>query len=677
MKSISDVFSKNRAEEFPDDLWGNYVLPRNYSQYDLRKLKKAAIIVGGRGSGKTMFLKYHCHSTVFSTKREHIPSNSLENIGLYFRPDTSFTRMINKEWIGDNWESIFNTFLSISILIEFSKLITSIIESKIEDINLKDSLKNFKIPTVIATSLKLSNVQPMVEIEDSLRDCLFEICNWINLPAISPPPFNLDLKITLLLLIERFSKISKLINNSSYHIFIDEFENLTFEQQKVINTWLKHGQNPLIFSVAYKKHAEVSRETKSQERIVERDDFRTIDLEQLYFDESNPSNYELLAAEVATLKLVEYFNLDTIKDVIKLYSDEGTLIARKNKEYQDKVRNFVCPLFPSESNSNIAREIINTQSLKEKLISSLINEGLKLHKNKKFTPYDFINIDYPEASIVNGVLLNRKGVNNTPEIIHSEFKKLLTGQQSKYKSWIPNNLVGVILFIYNSFPNRPCPIYAGFNQYVMLSKGNLRHFLELCYQALLRAEVVEHIRPGEVFSAIPVEIQAKSTLRMSTLELEKISDLGANGIHLKRIAKRLGIIFKYSQKRKSQSEPEVNHFSIALSDISLLDKSTQKLLKEALIWSVLFEQKSTKNKSDSEVEMVDYILHPVLSASFGISYRKKRKLRLSCEQVEVIFNGDEERFNNILKNFGEKWGIQEEHGNIDNNININGQIELL
>lgn len=676
MKSISDVFSKNRAEEFPDDLWGNYVLPRNYSQYDLRKLKKAAIVVGGRGSGKTMFLKYHCHATVFSAKRENISNQLLENIGLYFRPDTSFTRMISKEWIGDSWESTFNTFIAVSLMIEFSKLAKSIIQSNIKDANFKDSLVNFKLPKIILKSLNLESYS-LIEIEDSLQDILFEICNWINLPKITPPPYNLDLKNTLTLLIERLSNISPLINNSTYHIFIDEFENLTIEQQKVINTWLKHGESPLIFSVAYKKHADVSRETKSQERIVERDDFRTIDVEQLYFDESNPKNYELLAAEVAALKLVEYFNLDSVKDVIKLYSDESTLVARKSDKYQDTIRNFVCPLFPSETNSNIAKEIISTSSLKDKLISSLLIEGLKLHKNKNLNPDDFINQNFPEASIVNGVLLNRKGINNTPEIILDEFNKHINGQQSRYKSWIPNNLVGVILFIYNSFPNRPCPIYAGFNQYVMLSKGNLRHFLELCYQALLRAETVEHIRPGEIFTSIPVDIQAKSTLRTSTLELEKISDLGANGVHLKRIAKRLGIIFKYSQRRKSQSEPEVNHFSIALSDISLLENSTHKLLKEALIWSVLFEQKSTKNKSESEVEMVDYILHPVLSASFGISYRKKRKLRLSHDQVEIIFNGDEEKFNIILKNFGEKWGLQDEQGQIDNNINVNGQIELL
>lgn len=58
-----------------------------------------------------------------------------------------------------------------------------------------------------------------------------------------------------------------------------------------------------------------------------------------------------------------------------------------------------------------------------------------------------------------------------------------------------------------------------------------------------------------------------------------------------------------------------------------------------------------------------------------LAIERKRKLRLSHDQVE-IFNGDEEKFNIILK-LGEKWGLQDEQGQIDNNINVNGQIELL
>ena len=671
-QSILEVFAKNRAEELPEDLWGQFVLPLDFKKISLREKKKAAVIVGGRGTGKTMFLKYHCHATAFSPKRELIDSNALDFIGIHWRPDTTFTQNIKAEWLGRFWESGFNSFISATVLIEFSKLFRNICNSNIKNVPLKKALSSFLLPRSIQKALNIDE-KPLIECEDDFQEVLFELTNWIRLPSTDIPPFNLDLKQTVLLLISKLQQNISDFDNSTFHIFIDEFENLTEPQQRIINTWLKHGEKPLLFSIAYKKFADVSYATVSQEKLEERDDYRLIDVERLYFDPDNPKNFEVLASELLLLKLFESLNISEFEDLIQAYSDLSSLEKRKNVKYQKQVKEAVEKLFPSNSHSNIAKEVLNDRALNNKLVNSLISEGLESKQEESLQAGDFINHEFPEASLVNGALLHRTKIK--PKELKKEFDLLVSkGKNTKYQDWIQNNLVGVLIYLYNAVPQKICPIYAGFSSFILMSKGNLRHFLELCFQSLIKVESIQG--GGNIdFEPVPVQIQSKATLVTSTNQLGKIVNSGSYGKHLQKIAFRLGIIFSLHQKRKSQSEPEVNHFSIEATDVSLLDGEVQKLLNEALVWSVFIPNRSTKNKTDTDIEHIDYLLHPVLSCHFGISYRKKRKIKLTPYQLKTIFLESDEKFNDLYELYRKKLNVNESEVD-ESTVEINSQYNL-
>lgn len=678
-KKLSEVVSKNRAEEFSDDLWGQYVLPLEYEAANLHKLTKGAVIEGGRGSGKTMFLKYHCHETMFSRLRTTLPDGITSHIGIYWKPDTSFTQIIRDEWLGKIWSSVFNTYASLCIMIEFCKLCNSISLSNLKNQNIKDTILKVKIPKLIAEDIQVEHKE-LITLESDIKSCLYRLTNWISLPNTESPPYNLTLKTVVSLISDAIKSVDYSLKNTTFHILIDEFENLTFDQQKIINTYLKHSDKSLIFSIAYKKNAKVSNETLSQEKIVDRNDFRRIDLESIYLNDLTPKSYEVLAAEILALKLFEANRSSNREneEIILNYSNPEFLIKRKNPSYQNKIKNTVKSLFESMDLNDVSKLIISDRVLLNKLKTTLISEGLKKHKDHSFSEHDFIDFNYPEASIINGAILNRSSTNL--RALKSDFESYKSGDKNTpYNGWISNNLYGVVLYIYNTLPQRECPLYVGFNQFILMSRGNLRHFLELCYQTFVRAEAQNELK--ENFSPINVDIQGKATKATSTAQLEKIEELGSNGIHLKRLAKRLGSLFSLSQKRKSQSESEVNHFTIALSDISLLEHDTERLLNEALVWSVLFQTRGTKAKSNNDVEMIDYILHPVLSCHFGISPRKKRKLKFNAEQIEIICYGKESEFNNLKNKFTKQWGLDSStiESDIDENFlsNRNGQYSLL
>src|SRR5438132_2804154 len=94
LNPLKAVFAKNRTEELGYDVWEQFVIPPFYDQLDLEAAKKPRVIVGGRGCGKTMLLRYLSHQTAFSPKRPAIPKSALGHIGLYWRADTQFSRVM-------------------------------------------------------------------------------------------------------------------------------------------------------------------------------------------------------------------------------------------------------------------------------------------------------------------------------------------------------------------------------------------------------------------------------------------------------------------------------------------------------------------------------------------------------------------------------------------------------
>ncbi|MGR5281617.1 ORC-CDC6 family AAA ATPase [Photobacterium damselae] len=651
-RTISDIFAKNRAEELPDDVWKMFVHPRNDGKFDLKKWTKSTVVEGGRGSGKTMFIKYHCHPTIFSKEKKIITKDDFEFIGFHWRPDTFFTQNIKEQFLGTQWESSFVSFMAISVLIEFSKLLNNICNSNYNNDEFKIKLKQFNIPKPICDSLSLPT-QPLIDSLEDFEDKQYFLTHWINSNQDSQPaPFTLDLINSFDMIISRLSRQFEEFETSVFNIFVDEFENLTEEQQKIVNTWVKHSKRNAIVSIAHKKHANVTRKTKSQESIVARNDFRIVDIDAGYQED-----FENLAAEVFVLKWSHDNKLEGLELLLEFCSDPNHINDRKDSVYLSKMKKLVKEILPGMTLREISDEIFTDQVLFKKL-KSVISQGLK-ENDSNLSPSHFIDSEFKQASIINAALLNRKSNQSSPDSVLIEFDKLKNNKTSKYKNWIQNNLKGVILYLYNTTSNKICPVYSGFDQYVLMSKGNLRHFLELCHQSFARLEdkgaVYDYEKP------IPISVQTEATKFTSKLELDKISDLGCDGKFLKRIARRLGKLFAYSQSRKSQSEPEVNHFSIPMSDKSSLKPEVNKLINECLMWSVLYEEEGTKNKSVTSIEEYDYVLHPVLSAHFGISSSKKRKLSLSIEDIETLFIGDDNDFANVLLKYESKWSLDKKN----------------
>lgn len=136
---------------------------------------------------------------------------------------------------------------------------------------------------------------------------------------------------------------------------------------------------------------------------------------------------------------------------------------------------------------------------------------------------------------------------------------------------------------------------------------------------------------------------------MSDKLFQDILQLGSHGSKLLEITGRLGRIFEAFNRRRSQSEPEVNHFSIDNADRANLSSQAELLLREAKIWSVLYEAKDTKNKADYDIAQTDLILNPIYSPHFSISYRKRRKVTLRAPHADILLCQSTAQYEVVLK----------------------------
>lgn len=612
-------FSKNRAEEFGEDLWNYFIIPPFYKDLGLFRSNKPLIVEGGRGSGKTMLLRYLCHKTQFSQNRNDFPGEAINRIGVYWKIDTQFTAMMSKrKKEEEEWNPIFINWGVLEISEGILSSIASIASSKYNNIDVE--------------TLKRIDFSPLKDYYEDIPSDFVGAYSYIKSKNRKFQLYISNLKGDFLNLPFRFIKdmifcikdAVKEIRDTVFDIYIDEYENLQDSQCKIINTWIKHSEIPLIFNVAMKKNAMRLTETMGNERIVAVNDYRKVELDSLV-----ENYFETFATEMFLLKLYRRGLQEMPIEESRLFSfrDED-LAYRTSEAYVKEVKAIIKRIFPSVTVKDVAASMLGQSAfvnrIKKELNVFCDNDMIERILSKSQS--------IPEAIIVLPSIMNRKSVENLK--ILEYFFNYSEGENNQFKNWIDNNLFGCILFYYGAL-NKICPLYSGFDAFITMSKDNLRHFLELCLQSItLKDNKIEVVPPQE---------QALAVRSVSENMFGEIKSLGNRGNELSTFAMRLGTFFEEARKRIQQSEPEQNHFNIADN----LSDRTRDLIDELVKWSVLYEYKLTKQKNlESGME---YMLNPIYSSYFTISYRKKRRIDMSNADFETIAFGEVEDYKRLLR----------------------------
>lgn len=649
MSAIADAFLHTRADHLPPDVFSEFIVPLFFQRISIFADKKSVRILGGRGCGKTMFIRYFSHGSAFSVDREQIGDEELKAVGLYFRPDTGFCSLMTAEWLGAREARLaFSHYVALNLLSEACQAMRSI--SAADLAAGKIMLDDFQVGPALATQLELQK-RTASELGAEIDTKLAELELWVRNPKKAAPPTFVSFASVIPRLAADIAASSPRLADFAFRAFVDEFENLQEPHREVICDAIKHPDLRLAVHIAHKREAVTDFKTSSDERIVEVHDLRTIDLER---ELSIGNDFELLAAEFFLLRVHQAkgrFNCPAFKP--ELLHDPKHLPYRLSGAYRTDVLRCVRDILPMPSAAMIAKGVVTDEPLRRRL-RDMLEKGLALQKLTGTVSSDsLISETHPEASIVLGALLNRKAQAGA-RVIEQYRQSVSAGPTDadpffKTGGWIDNNLYGCLFHLYAGLPRRPNILFSGFERFCQLADPNLRFFQELCHVTLLLAFQRQSAESVEAHLHVDPNVQAAAAKQVSDLLFKDVLQLGQSGDRLLEITRRLGLMFEAFNRRRSQSEPEINHFSIDQADRTELSAAALQLLREAKIWSVLYEEKDTKNKSDYDIAQTDLILNHIFAPHFNISYRKRRKVTLKAWQVDVLLCQSSAQFEPVLK----------------------------
>lgn len=634
------AFAKNRIEELGFDLWGDFVVPLYFGKLSLDEVRKPMIFEGGRGCGKTTLLRYLSHATQLSPRRRLSRQDIPRQIGLYLRADTGFLRAFQGDALSElEWQRAYEHDLGLSIM---ENLLAAV-----QLLGLPERLSEFpEIETLTLSSFAdfdSSAPSDLRGLQAHVRRLRNKLSVWLNNPDELPRPLFLPPKQMLLAVIADIRKQLPYLSETVFFVFMDEYENLLEYQMRVLNTFLKHSEDPLIFHIATKRNGMSTRKTLGSEQLQERDDYRKFDIEA-----ESEADFILFAAELFCFRLWKKNIKIGPKDIndVLLCSPEHLPKRQNDDSYRRETIDAVRLILPGIRGRAAAEFVLNDQSLRNRLAKSL-SEILK-DADQTLTADQFINKDAPIESICTIALLHQ---GKDPKSLLIELEKASTGKPSKFKSadWSHTYFAGCMYQLFLPL-QRPCILYSGFDAFLSLSRGNARHFLELCHLSMLDAQITD----GHLDQITP-ERQAHAARSASALFLKETTGSGEFGNRLFQVANTLGQIFRLSHSRPSQSEAEHTHFAISSG---LLDSESSNILSECIKWSVLFEVPETKVKSDRLISN-DYVFNPIYAPYFGISFNKGRKLEIKADDASSLLSGNRDAMNKLVQGYQKSWKLAE------------------
>ena len=614
------------------------------------------VLNGGRGTGKTMLLKFMSNEVQIKkylseheNGRNFLRDNSY--IGAYYRFDgPSLSSFANRNADPMVWETIFKHYFDIVVGQKYIAMFLNLKKNGCLSLN-SDSEKN-----IVLEVLRLINPDYVSEEENEtlenltalmqkMADKVFQFINDVALgkkqefhsqPIIRSGKLIFDIPRVFANKIPEF-------RNKNIIILLDEYENLLFQQQKIVNTLIKHVQRPVTFRIGTRLHGFKTFDTLNEgEFLMEDADYRKILFEDILL--SHDKRYKTLLKKVAKKRL------ESVPEFKKL----GLLDIAEwlgNLSPVDEALNVV---------GNLQKENVDIEKYKgAKHIKEIINELKRREISEAEIDKLLPKLIYPKNPLIEmlNLLLFRRGYN--PEDVVNLFTlyKQETPEYKKYNELYNKNELGLLFQLISLYRPKQ-KMYAGFNVFSMLSSGIIRNYLELCYQSFnisLFSEGKELLKKGQ----ISFKDQTEGAEVRAEKFFETIERIPKYGNEIKSLVRSLGAVFSTWHKDPRLREPEVTYFCV---DKTSLSEVARRILDTAVQWSVLQEKRPMKGKLPTEPLLDVYALNHILAPYFKISYRLRGRIpQFYEEDIEKLMFGKEEKKKSVISRLSRLTDVDKKH----------------
>lgn len=193
--------------------------------------------------------------------------------------------------------------------------------------------------------------------------------------------------------------------------------------------------------------------------------------------------------------------------------------------------------------------------------------------------------------------------------------------------------------------------YAGFENFVKMSSGNPRNLLVI----LGRAFEIASFRELDFINGSPLSIrlQTEAALEAARFMYERDTNYGGLSDLARMAAGRLAEVLRTA--RYALKIPEVSPLAVSFADTDLLPQS-RRALDAALNYSFLFEIREGRPDRNSDRLMRKVQLNPLLAPRWGLPISRRGDLPLGSDILNAVFDSDLKReFDVLLKALYRRW----------------------
>ena len=594
-EQLSSLFGDSRAEWLGERIFDLFAKPAYFPELEQRR---PCVLIGGRGTGKTMVLRGLSYEGHYALSRSTSPMDWLY-FGLYYRVNTNrVTAFAGPETSDDRWTRLFAHYVNLLLCEKITQFMMWYEGTVGRSMALDPS--HFRI---VCESMHIEHVDSFAALSSQIRMSLVQFESQINNIADSEEIRLTTQGVPIDLLCETIGRLPG-FQSKQFYFLIDEYESLSPLQQRVFNTLIKNCGERYSFKIGVRELGWRVHETLNPGEILESPaDYARIDISER-MDGDRFSQFALEVCNNRLSQLPESFSAP--KSITILFPG----ISEDHEARLWSVESRV---------SDSKRQLLDTFPEHAELIEGM--EPLKLYFLESWA----------------------RGAKQALADVFNDSRQHPNSWRTRYGNY-KHSLLYTLRAGHRGVRTRK--LYAGWKTYEQLAGGNIRYLLALIYRGL-----VEHLREAEeqsLSNGLSVLTQTQAAKKVARERLEELEGLSADGTNLTQLVMGLGKIFGTMAAQADGHAPEVTQFRLASKSSGMYDTRARELLRDGVMLLALRRFPGTKPTGRDDVRQYDYMLYPLFSALFDFSYRKKRRTELSSEDVVGLVENQRQTVIGIL-----------------------------
>lgn len=584
------------------------------------------LLLGGKGSGKTHLMRY-CSAPVQVARHRGILTNALHKegfVGIYVPAEGLNThKFSNKGQDAEAWAGVFAMYFEIWLATSLLETLEKYSGSELSPVD------DHKLAAAIAALFDINmagEFSTLRGVIDYLVRIRKNIDYIVNNSALSR---SLDgIQITFShgrlafgipqLIAEHFPAFL----GKTIVYLIDEAENLTADQQKFLNTLIRHRKGNATIRVGARLYGIRTYETLSAGELNKLDaEFQQVILDGFLRDQRDEYG-KLVNGLVATrlsriqrrpsvpYELEDYFErLDkdehwqsATRELVRA----GDKVGRE-RPYFKKLESFIAATF--QANESLATEVIESLRMKEFPL---------LEKASVFMLYK----QWPSR---------RADLVEAARSIGEQAEQYRDGKRgTSFAQTLDHFRSDLIAQIYRDFRRR-VP-FAGVKTLVELSQGIPRNFLTIL-KYIYRRSYFANENP---FMGGKISVASQSHgVRDSSSWFWEDAQPDGDGDEVREGVEALAMLFRSIRFSDRPAECDLCTFSV---EMDALSPTSRRVLKLAENWSYLVQTRDgARNKNDRGVS-AKYQLGPMLAPKWDLSEHRRGNIELRADLANAIFD---------------------------------------